>query len=82
MITDLMVYDWWALVLGWAGGSKGEGEGHDADENTFPHLQWIQELMAENDIKALPRSSEQLGRCYDSREFWATFKIMPIRARV
>jgi hypothetical protein len=83
MLTDLMVYDWWALILGWAGG-KGEGgsEGDDAGEKTMPQLQWIQELMAENDVKALPRSAEQLGRCYDSREFWEKFKIMPVMARI
>jgi len=78
-----MVYDWWALILGWAGG-KGEGgcESDDAGEKMMPQLQWIQELMAENDVKALPRSAEQLGRCYDSREFWEKFKIMPVMARI
>jgi hypothetical protein len=79
MLTDLMVYDWWALILGWAGG---EGKGEDGEEETLPQLQWIQELLAENDVKALPRSPEQLGRCYDSREFWATFKIMPVKSRI
>ncbi len=76
MVTDLMVYDWWALILGWAGGSD------DAEGETMPQLQWVQELMAENAVRALPRSAEQLGRCYDSREFWAKFKIMPVKARI
>jgi hypothetical protein len=78
MLTDLMVYDWWALILGWAGGAEGE----DGEEKMLPQLQWIQDLLAENDVKALPRSAELLGRCYDSREFWATFKIVPIKARI
>ena len=77
MLTDLMVYDWWALVLGWA-----VDEGEDGEEKTLLQLEWVQELLAENDVKALPRSAEQLGRCYDSREFWATFKIMPIKSRI
>jgi len=74
-----MVYDWWALILGWAGGN---GDSEDAGGETMPQLRWIQELMAENEAKALPRSAEQLGRCYDSREFWARFKIMPVKARI
>jgi hypothetical protein len=81
MLTDLMVYDWWALVLGWAGGD-GDGDGDGVEEKTLPRLEWVQELLAENNVRALPRSAEQLGRCYDSREFWATFKIMPIKSGI
>jgi hypothetical protein len=77
MLTDLMVYDCWAMILGWAGGESGEGE-----EKTLPQLQWVQELLAENDVKVLPRSTEQLERFYDSRDFWETFKIMPIKSRI
>lgn len=40
-------------------------------------VSWIGELMAEQQIRALPRSMEQLGRCYGSREFWETFDLMP-----
>jgi hypothetical protein len=72
-----MVYDWWALILGWV-----VGEGKDGVEEMLPQLEWIQELLVENDVKALPRSAKQLGRCYDSREFWATFKIMPIKSGI
>jgi len=45
----------------------------------MPQLQWIQELMKDEGIKALPRSPEQLGRCYDAREFWEKFGIMPVK---
>lgn len=38
--------------------------------------------MEEQNIRALPRSMEQLGRCYDCREFWTTFGIMPVRSRI
>lgn len=47
----------------------------------LPLLQWVQELVAENDVQALLRSTEQLGRCYDSMEFWEAFEIMPIKSR-
>ena len=72
MLTDLMVYDWWALILGWAGVEDGK--------ELMPQLAWLHELMDETGTGALPRSSEELGRCYDSREFWDRFGIMPVRA--
>ena len=77
-MTDLLVYDWWALILGWSGGEEKEGERREP----LAQLGWMQELMAEADLNALPRSMEQLGRCYDSREFWSKFKIMPVKARL
>ena len=78
MLTDMFVYDWWALILGWGeGGSKGKDENAEG-----PHLEWVRELMVEHGVRALPRSMEQLGRCYDSREFWSTFGIVPVRARI
>lgn len=79
MLTDLMVYDWWALILGWSGGGEGGDDG-DNIKQPLPQPQWIQKLMKEESVKALPRSPEQLGRCYDSREFWERFGIMPFRA--
>jgi hypothetical protein len=74
MLTDMIVYDWWELVLGWCGEEPGK--------KPMPQLRWLQELMMETDTKALPRSMETLGRCYDSREFWSRFKIMPSKGRV
>jgi hypothetical protein len=79
MLTDLMFYDWWALVLGFAG-EIGEENQNDDRENS--QIKWVGELMDEQNIKALPRSMEQLGRCYDSREFWTTFGLVPVRARI
>lgn len=76
MLTDLMVYDWWALIFSWSGGGEESGK----EKGPLRHLQWIQELLKEEDVKALPRSSEQLGRSYDSREFWERFGIMPLKA--
>lgn len=78
MLTDTMVYDWYELVLGWGvGGSKGKDDDHTGEQ-----LQWVLELTDEQNIRALPRSMEQLGRAYDSREFWKTFKLTPVRARI
>ncbi|RDW77409.1 hypothetical protein BP6252_05462 [Coleophoma cylindrospora] len=75
LLTDLFVYDWFALIMGWGdGSSEGDASG--------PHIDWVREVMDEEGIQALPRSMEALGRCYDSREFYTTFKFSPIQARV
>jgi hypothetical protein len=78
MLTDMFVYDWWSLAMGWGNaGSKGKEE--DAQG---PHPTWVRELMHEKNVRALPRSMEDLGRCYDSREFWELIGISPVRARI
>lgn len=79
MLTDLMVYDWWALTLGFAGELDEENQ---SDDRAKSQIKWVGELMDEQNIKALPRSMEQLGRCYDSREFWTNFGLVPVRARI
>lgn len=79
MLTDGVVYDWWELFAGWA-------EGASPDENPArkpsQQAQWVYELMWEEDVLALPRSMETLGRCYDSRDFWRTFGLAPLKARI
>lgn len=83
LVTDGFVYDWWALIAGWGdGGGDLIGEEGDREDATGPHLGWVRELMVESDVRALPRAMEELGRCYDSREFWNTFGITPVRARI
>ncbi|KAH7403882.1 hypothetical protein BKA64DRAFT_707353 [Cadophora sp. MPI-SDFR-AT-0126] len=79
MLTDLTVYDWWSLILGFAG--ELDVENGDA-KRAGKQVNWIGELMAEQDVRALPRDMETLGRCYDTREFWSTFGIMPTKSRV
>jgi hypothetical protein len=71
----MVVYDWWALILGFAG-----EEDEQRREDT--QVKWVGELMEEQHIRALPRSMEQLGRCYDTRDFWTKFNIMPLRSRL
>jgi hypothetical protein len=79
MLTDLIVYDWWALILGFAGEVDAEKKN---DERQKSQIKWVGELMQETKVRALPRPMEKLGRCYDSREFWNRFGLMPVRARI
>ncbi|KAF2225829.1 hypothetical protein BDZ85DRAFT_258154 [Elsinoe ampelina] len=74
MLTDGFVYDWWSLFVGWAD----VGEGKEPSKQA----KWVFELMNETGVKGLPRSMEELGRCYDTREFWTTFGLSPIKARI
>lgn len=60
-------------------GGKGAAGDEDAEGKV---LDWVRECMQEKNVRALPRSMEMLGRCYDSREFWETFKLTPVRARI
>ncbi|KXT06116.1 hypothetical protein AC578_1329 [Pseudocercospora eumusae] len=75
MVSDGLVYDWWELILGWAGTGTGT-------EESMERARWVGELMWEEDVRGLPRSMERLGRCFDSREFWRTFGLVPLKARV
>ncbi|KAK2627047.1 hypothetical protein QTJ16_004222 [Diplocarpon rosae] len=79
MLTDLQVYDWWSLILGFAG--ELDVQSGNA-ERAGKQIKWIGELMEEQGVRALPRDMETLGRCYDTREFWSTFGIMPTRSRI
>jgi hypothetical protein len=73
MVTDGFVYDWWSLFASWAKIGKD-------DSRPIPQAQWVYELMVEDGVRALPRSMEALGRCYDSRELWQTLGITPLNA--
>lgn len=73
MVTDGFVYDWWSLFASWS------SIGEDASE-PIKQAKWVYELMHEDGVKALPRSMEALGRCYDSRELWQTLGITPLKA--
>lgn len=90
MLTDGFVYDWYSLFAGWAD-PKNDGKTVDETESQSQdkaeavpskQAQWVFELMQEEQIWALPRSMESLGRCYFGREFWDTFKLTPVRSRV
>ncbi|KAK5170434.1 uncharacterized protein LTR77_005022 [Saxophila tyrrhenica] len=81
MVTDGFVYDWWALFAGWAADAE-DKDGDKEDPEPSPQAKWVYELMTEENIRALPRSMETLGRSYDVRELWRTFGLAPLRARI
>lgn len=68
LLTDQVVYCWWSIFCSLGEPSK--------------QSQWVYELMREEGVRALPRSMEVLGRCYDTREFWETVGINPVRSRI
>ncbi|KIM40783.1 hypothetical protein M413DRAFT_446165 [Hebeloma cylindrosporum] len=85
LITDGRVYDWWDLASAW-GTAPLETASSPSDPITSddrgPQAQWVRELMEETGIRSLPRNVELLGRALDSREFWTTFGLSPICARL
>lgn len=82
MLTDGFVYDWWSLFAGWASEEAMKDGNDESDPEPLEQARWVYELMVEEGVKALPRSMETLGRCYDAREFWQTFGLAPLRARM
>ncbi|KAJ7614112.1 hypothetical protein FB45DRAFT_1064928 [Roridomyces roridus] len=68
LLTDGRVYDWWDLASAW-----GDEDGP---------ARWVRELMQEEEVRVLPRNTELLGRVLDSREFWSTFGLSPLKARL
>ncbi|BFZ58472.1 hypothetical protein PYCC9005_005535 [Savitreella phatthalungensis] len=81
LLTDTFVYDWWALAIGWGDGGTGTLASGDTDVQG-KQAQWVLELMKEQNVRALPRPPETLTRALDSTEFWHTFGIWPVRARI
>lgn len=88
MLTDTRVYDWWDLAAAW-GSEQPKSEEDKAEEgpnernrSKGPQAQWVLELMRETNVRALPRSVEQLGRALDSTGFWDTFKLAPVMTRL
>lgn len=84
LLTDLHCYDWYDLVLDWCAPAQDEAvEMSDEQRKKEQELvQWVWECMLENDVKAIPRGPEKLGRVLDSREFWSTMKIVPSVGRL
>ncbi|KAI0342619.1 hypothetical protein BDW22DRAFT_1374828 [Trametopsis cervina] len=74
LLTDGRVHDWWDLAHAWGI--------EYATAKPGPQPVWVQELMLEQGIRALPRDVEKLGKALDSQEFWNTFKIQPVMGRL
>ena len=89
MLTNVRVYDWWDLAAAW--GSEDVKDDGVVEKGKIarvgngakgPHPRWVRELMNEEGIRALPRSPEVIGPGMDSREFWNTFELEPVKARL
>lgn len=72
LLTDLRVYDWWDLIQSWGNDVVGK-----ESEEQLHYVAWVGELMIEEDVRALPRSVETLGRVLDSRAFWNEMGVWP-----
>ena len=94
IINDGRVYDWWDLASAWGTSyeprsdeppgnqSSNSASTSEGVEDRGPHVRWVRELMQEFGVRALPRNVEALGRAFDSRDFWSTFDLSPIKARL
>ncbi|KAK4546742.1 hypothetical protein LTR36_001474 [Oleoguttula mirabilis] len=83
MLTDGFVYDWWSLMVGWADAKNAEDiASGKVDRQPMEQATWVFQLMREEKVWALPRSREELKRCYFGREFWDTFGLVPLKARI
>lgn len=76
LLTDNRVYDWWDLASAWG---TPPVQFSEVDSDKGPQAGWVRELMDECGVRALPRDVQQLGRVLDSREFWTTFGITPVK---
>ena len=85
IITDMRVYDWWEVIFRYGAYARDKGrkepqERNGDGEEEEPHYkEWVQELMVEEGIRALPRSPEKLGRRLDGRAFWQQTGNSPTR---
>ena len=83
LLTDGRVYDWWDLASAWGDKqTKSDAVVSGPASDKGPQPRWVRELMNEENVRALPRSVEQLGRALDSRDFWNTFELEPVMARL
>ena len=85
IITDMRVYDWWEVIFrygayacdkGREDQQKRDGDGEDKEPQ---YKEWVQELMVEGGVRALPRIPEILGRRLDGRGFWQHIVDTPTR---
>ena len=84
LLTDLRVYDWWDLIQDWGVDVKQsttDKSGGEVAEN-LQYAKWVVELMGEENLRALPRNAENLGRVLDSRAFWLEMDLWPSQGRV
>ena len=83
LLTDLRVYDWWDLMQAWGKEARKRAKetiGEEAESLQFE--KWVGELMEEEEVRALPRDKERLGRILDSRGFWYEMGVWPEMGRI
>lgn len=77
LLTDLHVYDWWELIQEWGPEVEKKNPG-----GGFHYQEWVFECMMEENVRALPRCPDKLGRVLDSRDFWKAVGSRPLVGRV
>lgn len=97
VLTDLRVYDWWDFISAWGlsptastlpsllstiSSFSNYSPGQDGRALLGEQAKWVLECMEEQNIRALPRTPEELERAIDSRDFWNDFKLMPLKGRL
>ncbi|KAI1437598.1 hypothetical protein GGR50DRAFT_48752 [Xylaria sp. CBS 124048] len=89
IVCDMHVYDWWDLVQDWA--MQALKEAQDSGEGPVSAavmkrqsdlLEWVGELMVEQNVRALPRDTSYVGRRLDGRAFWHHMGIWPTQGRI
>ncbi|KAA8621546.1 hypothetical protein PtrV1_06047 [Pyrenophora tritici-repentis] len=80
IVSDLRVYDWWDLIMSFSATvSLSAGEEQQLAQKCAG---WVGELMAEENVRALPRDTSTLGLKLDSREFWQHHAMWPQHKRL
>ena len=82
ILTDTRVYDWWDLAAAWGSKQSDMEETDERNRSHGPHGLWVLELMEEAGVRALPRTPDNFLRALNSTEFWRTFKLAPVMARL
>lgn len=80
IVADLRVYDWYDLIMSFS--AMTETDSVEATETAQHFATWVGELMEEENIRALPREMDTLGRKLDSRGFWNYHGIWPRHKRL
>jgi nucleoside-diphosphate-sugar epimerase len=82
IIADLRVYDWYDLIMSFSALAEEGRESAQEQETRLQFAKWVGELMVEENVRALPREMNSLGRKLDSRGFWKCHGLWPRHKRL